>query len=82
MAEQDYKTAHSFFQRTYLMFKGYDNGKWAADAYLEAANCLAKLGRNADVVKTLNSMLEDSYVNTLPQAEIARKMKKKYEGAL
>jgi len=81
-AEQDYETAHSFFQRTYLMFKGYDNGKWAADAYLAAADCLVKLGRDADVAKTLDTMLEDPYVNTLPQAETARKMKKQYEGAL
>jgi len=82
LAEQDYETAHSFFQRTYLLFKGYDNGKWAADAYLAAADCLVKLGRDADVAKTLATMLEDPYVNTLPQAETARKMKKKYEGAL
>ncbi len=81
LAEQDYETAHSFFQRTYLLFKGYDNGKWAADGYLAAADCLVKLGRNEDALKTLDTMLEDPYVNTLPQAETARKMKKKYEGA-
>ena len=81
-AEEDYEVAHSFFQRTYLLFKGYANGEWAAKGYLAAADCLVRLGRFADAVKTLDTMLEDPYVNTLPQADEARKMKKKYEGAL
>ena len=82
LAAGDYKTAHAYFQRTYLLFKGYDNGKWAADGYLAAADCLARLGRTEDAVKTLDTMLEDPYVNELPQADTARKLKKKYEGAL
>jgi len=81
LAEEDYETAHSFFQRTYLLFKGYADGKWAANGYLGAADCLARLGRNADAVNTLNAMLKDTYVNTLPQADAAREMKKKYGGA-
>lgn len=80
-ATGDYETAHSFFQRTYLLFKGYDDGKWAADGYLAAADCLVKLGRTTDVVNTLSAMLADQYVNTLPQAEKAREMIKKYGGA-
>jgi tetratricopeptide (TPR) repeat protein len=82
LALGDYETAHSFYQRTYLLFKGYDNGKWAADGYLAAADCLLKLGREADAVKTWSAMLEDSYVNTLPQAKTAQEMIKKYGGAL
>ena len=77
LAREDYETAHSFYQRTYLMFKGYDDGKWAADGYLGAADCLVRLGRSADAVNTLDAMLEDPYVNTLPQADTAREMKKK-----
>lgn len=80
LAVQDYATAHSFFQRTYLLFKGYDNGKWAAEGYLAAGDCLLKLGREADAVNTWNAMLQDSYVNTLPQAETARELIKKYGG--
>lgn len=81
MAVDDYETAHSYYQRTYLLFKVYDDGQWAAAGYLGAADCLVKLGRNADVVKTLDEMLEDPYVNTLPQADTARELKKKYGGA-
>ncbi len=81
LATQDFETAHSFYQRTYLLFKGYDDGKWAADGYLGAADCLVRLGRNADAVKTLDEMLEDEYVNTLPQTDTARELKKKYGGA-
>ena len=81
LATRDYETAHAYFQRTYLLFKSYDDGKWAADGYLGAAACLIKLGRNEDAVNTLDEMLQDSYVNTLPQAEKARELKKKYGGA-
>jgi len=80
LAVQDYEIAHAFFQRTYLMFKAYADGKWAADGYLAAADCLVKLGREADAANTWAELLEDPYVNTLPQAETARKMKKKYGG--
>ena len=80
LAAKDYKTAHSFFQRTYLMFQAYDDGKWAADSYLAAATCLVELERLEDAVNTLDAMLEDPYVNTLPQADAARNMKKKYGG--
>ena len=77
LAVEDYETAHSFFQRTYLLFKGYEDGIWAADGYLGAADCLIRLGRYEDAVNTLDSMMEDPYVNTLPQVETAREMKKK-----
>jgi TolA-binding protein len=81
LATKDYKTAHSYYQRTYMLYKWYDAGKWAADGYLGAADCLVRLGRNADAVNTLNEMLNDTYVNTLPQADTARELKKKYGGA-
>jgi TolA-binding protein len=82
LALQDLNAAHSFFQRIYLLFKGYDNGKWAAMGSLQAADTLVKLGREEDALNTWNAMLEDSYVNTLPQAKEAEKMLKKYGGAL
>ena len=80
LAVRDYETAHAFFQRTYLMFKAYADGKWAAEGYLAAADCLIQLGREADAANTWAELLEDPYVNTLPQAETAREMKKKYGG--
>ncbi len=81
LALEDYEIAHSFFQRTYLLMKGYDDGIWAADGYLGAVDCLIRLDRYEDVVSTLEAMMEDPYVNTLPQIETARELKKKYRDA-
>lgn len=80
LAIEDFKTAHAYFQRTYLLFMAYDGGKWAADGYLAAADCLLRLGRETDAVKTWQDMLENEYVNTLPQAETAKELIKKYGG--
>ncbi len=80
-ASGDLETAHNFFQRTYLLYKAYDNGKWAAEGYLSAAECLLEMDREADAVKTWRAMLKEGYVNTLPQAETAKELIKKHGGA-
>ncbi|VGO11646.1 hypothetical protein PDESU_00191 [Pontiella desulfatans] len=77
LAQEDIEKAHSFFQRTYLLFKGYADGDWAAKGYLAAADCLIKLGREEDAVNTLKAMLEDEYTNTNPLAEKVREQLKK-----
>jgi len=66
--------AFAFYQRTYVQYKGYDGGKWAADAYLSSARCLKKAGPEyaADVRNTYRAMLFDTFVNELPQADVAR----------
>ncbi len=78
LANQDFEGAHTFFQRTYLLFKAYANGEWAAKGYLAAADCLLELDRKEDAVKTWKDMIENDYVNTLPAVETAKKMIKKY----
>ncbi|MBT8042480.1 MAG: tetratricopeptide repeat protein, partial [Pontiella sp.] len=80
LAQGDLKAAHSFFQRTYLLFKSYANGDWAAKGYLGAANTLVELGRNDDAVNTLNAMLEDQYTSSNPLAKEGRELLKKYGG--
>ncbi len=80
LARGDLEAAHSFFQRTYLLFKGYANGDWAAKGYLAAADCLIKLGREEDAINTLKAMLEDEYTNTNPLAESVREQLKKFGG--
>ena len=72
--------AHSFFQRTYLQYKAYDDGKWAADGYLAAAECLLKLNRKDDAVNTLNAMIQDKYTASTAQAGKARAMLKDIGG--
>lgn len=79
MAAGDLEGAHVFFQRTYLLFGAYDNGKWAAEGYLDAADCLVKQGRKADAIKTLQAMLDDKYTKDHAPDEV-RALLKNYEG--
>ncbi|HEY5653238.1 MAG TPA: tetratricopeptide repeat protein, partial [Pontiella sp.] len=77
-ATDDLETAHTFFQRTYLLFKTYSDGEWAAKSYLAAADVLDQLGRPTDAEKTLKAMLEDKYTRDHPLAEQAKELLKKY----
>ena len=67
----DYRQAFGFYQRTYFQYKVYDNGYWAAEAYLASVKCLNKLGLENDIRNTYRAMLFDEYVNKLPQSKIA-----------
>ncbi len=64
--------AFEFYQRTYFQYKGHAGGYWAAEAYLASARCLETLGLESKRQNTYRAMLFDSFVNDLPQAEIAR----------
>jgi tetratricopeptide (TPR) repeat protein len=66
--------AFAFFQRTYLLYKAYDNGKWAAEGYLRSAECLKKMGRMSAARNTYRAMLLDEYVRELPQAQVAKQV--------
>lgn len=72
--EGDFAMAHGFYQRAYFQYKGHAGGYWAAEGYLSAARCLGKMGRENDQRNTYRAMLFDSYVNDLPQAEVAREV--------
>ncbi len=65
--------AHNYYQRVYYQFKGYSGGYWAAEAYLAAARTLGALNQENDRRNTYRALLFDPYVNTLPQADVARK---------
>ncbi len=77
LGRQDLEGAHAFFQRIYLLFAAYSDGDWAAKGYLAAADCLVKLGREQDAIKTLQDMLENPYTKTNPLAEKVRDQLKK-----
>ncbi len=72
-AAGDPRKAFGFYQRTYFQYKGHAGGYWAAEAYLASARCLAKLGLDKERINTYKAMLFDPYVNSLPQANVARK---------
>lgn len=78
MAQNDLEKAHAFFQRTYLLFKSYDNGNWAAKGYLAAASCSKKLGNDEGAISTLEEMLSDDYTKENPLTETARKLLRKW----
>lgn len=65
--------AFGYYQRVYMQYKGYAGGYWAAEAYLASARCLDLLGQENDRRNTYRALLFDSFVNTLPQADVARK---------
>ena len=69
----DLEVAHTFYQRTYLLFKGYNNGYWAAKAYLSAANVLSKMGKEQEATNTLNEMINDKYTESHPLTSEAKK---------
>ena len=81
LAMNSLEDAHALFQRTFLFYKAYDGGKWAAEGYLEAGNTLLKMGLKQDALNTWRAMLKDDYVNYLPQAETARELIKKHGDA-
>ncbi|MDZ8120214.1 tetratricopeptide repeat protein [Pontiella agarivorans] len=64
--------AFGWYQRTYFQYKGHAGGYWAAEGYLASARILKKMGRENDVRNTYRALLFDPYVNTLPQADVAR----------
>ncbi|MBT8041676.1 MAG: tetratricopeptide repeat protein, partial [Pontiella sp.] len=68
----DPRQAFGWYQRVYFLYKGYAQGYWAAEGYLASARCLQKLELENDMRNTYRAMLFDKYVNTLPQAEVAR----------
>ncbi len=71
--EGNLRNAFGFYQRTYVQYKGYSGGYWAAESYLASARCLETLGLENEMIMTYQAMLYDTYVNDLPQAEVARK---------
>lgn len=68
----DLRKAFAWYQRTYTQYKGYAQGHWAAESYLASARCLEQLGLLNEQRNTYRALLFDRYVNTTPQAEIAR----------
>jgi tetratricopeptide (TPR) repeat protein len=73
-AQGNYDKAFAFFQRTYLLYRAHDGGRWAADAYLRSAECCMKRGREPEARNTYRAMLLDEYIRNSLQAEEAKKI--------
>ena len=77
-----YEKADAQYRKTYMMCKAFDNGVWAAQAYLGSADCLEKLDKKADAKTRLQEMLADKYLNTEEHAEFVREFVKQAEQRL
>jgi tetratricopeptide (TPR) repeat protein len=67
--------AFAFFQRVYVLYEGYP--EWTSKAYEGSVNCLRKLGRQEEVIKTLREMVGNAAVAVTPEglrakAELAK----------
>lgn len=61
----DVEKAFAFFQRVYVLYKGHP--QWTAKAYEASADCLQKLGRNAEAVQTWKEMVADPSIQNTPE---------------
>lgn len=68
------RQAFAWYQRTYVQYKGYAEGYWAAEGYLASARCLQAMGRENDRRNTYRAMLFNKYVNKQPGAAVAREV--------
>ena len=57
--------AFAFFQRVYVLYEGYP--EWTSKAYEGSVNCLRKLGRQEEVIKTLREMAGNAAVAATPE---------------
>lgn len=71
--------AFAFFQRVYVLYEGYTD--WSARAYEGSFQCLEKLGRKEDMVKTLHEMLSKPDIAATPEGKKAQTLLAKLEPA-
>ncbi|NLX25018.1 MAG: tetratricopeptide repeat protein [Lentisphaerae bacterium] len=64
----EFAQALGWYKRTYMQCKAYDNGIWAAMAYLGAADCLVEQGESAQAQSILQEMMADQYLNSEERA--------------
>ncbi|MBN2683665.1 MAG: tetratricopeptide repeat protein [Pontiellaceae bacterium] len=66
--QKEYGQALGWYKRTYMQCKAYNNGIWAAQAYLGAADCLEEQGKPEDARVVLQELLDDQYLNSEERA--------------
>lgn len=70
-AEGNDKEAFAYFQRVYVLYGAYH--QWAAKAYMQSANCLAALGKQAERDNTLKEMVSNEALRDQPEYAEAQK---------
>ncbi|NOU35679.1 MAG: tetratricopeptide repeat protein [Kiritimatiellaceae bacterium] len=65
-----FEEAFAFFQRVYVLYGGHT--EWTSKAYEGSANCLRKLGRQPELIKTLKEMVSNAEVAATPEGRRAQ----------
>lgn len=68
--QNKFAEAHAYYQRVYVAYQKFL--PWVAKSYIQAAECLQKLGKTEDAVKTLQEMLRNQSLSTFPEYQEAR----------
>lgn len=68
--QNKFAEAHAYYQRVYVAYQKFL--PWVAKSYIQAADCLQKLGKTEDAVKTLQEMLRNQNLSTFPEYQEAR----------
>ena len=62
--------ANVYYQRIFVTYRKYL--PWMARSYLRSMECFTKLGKTQEAINTLNEMLSDAKLASLPEAKMAR----------
>jgi TolA-binding protein len=68
--QNKFAEAHAYYQRVYVAYQKFL--PWVAKSYLQAAECLQKLGKTQDAVNTLQEMLRNQNLSAFPEYQEAR----------
>ncbi|MCF7849952.1 MAG: tetratricopeptide repeat protein, partial [Kiritimatiellales bacterium] len=71
--------AFAFFQRVYVLYQEYT--QWVAPSYDGSIDCLTKLGRTQDVIKTYEEMVANEAIAKTPQGKKALQALRKLQPA-
>lgn len=75
--QERYKEAFAYFQRVYVLYELYP--EWMAKAYEASVDCLRKLGREEEIVKTWREMVANPSVAATPEGRRAQEQLSRLE---
>lgn len=68
--QNKFAEAHAYYQRVYVAYQKFL--PWVAKSYIQAAECLQKLGKTQEAVNTLQEMLRNQNLSAFPEYQEAR----------
>lgn len=74
-AQRKWDQAAAYFERIYVLYTG--SKEWVGKAYVARAECLAKLQQYGKAVETLDELLNNAQLASLPEAAQAKELRDK-----